>query len=99
MSRLLDLTASSAYDDDMVQLSIPLSDELRRYVDGRVAAEGFADPADFLRDLVQRDHDAHEEDVRRVRALYQEGLDSGVLEEEPEDILDEIIADIHGKHG
>ena len=99
MSGSLDGTVCGTYYTHMVQLSIPLSDELRRYVDGRVAAEGFADPGDYLRDLIQRDHDAHEEDVRRLRVLYQEGIASGVLDDEPEDILDEIIADIHRTHG
>lgn len=80
-------------------LNVALSPELQSYVDARVAQEGFSDPAEFLRDLVQRDQDAYEADVRRVQALIQEGIDSGIIDEEPEDILDEIIAGIHQRHG
>ncbi len=73
--------------------------DLQRYVDTRVAQEGFADPAEFLRDLVRRDQDEYEADVLRVRALIQEGIDSGVVDATPEDVLDEIIAGIHKRHG
>jgi antitoxin ParD1/3/4 len=83
----------------MTELNVALPDDLQRYVDARVAQEGFADPADFLRDLVRRDQDGYEADVRRVRALIQEGIDSGVVDAEPEDVLDEIIAGIHQRHG
>lgn len=78
---------------------VVLPDDLQRYVDDRAAEEGFADAAAFVRDLVERDRDAHEADVRRVRALIQEGIASGIVDAEPEDILDEIIADLHRPHG
>lgn len=73
--------------------------DLQRYIDDRVAAEGFADAAAFLRDLLERDRRRHEADVRRVRALIEEGIESGIVDAEPEDILDEIIADLHRSHG
>ncbi|MBY0520055.1 MAG: type II toxin-antitoxin system ParD family antitoxin [Sphingomonas sp.] len=78
---------------------VVLPADLQRYVDDRAAEEGFADGAAFLRDLVARDRDSYEADVRRVRALIQEGIDSGIVDAEPEDILDEIIADLHRAHG
>ena len=83
----------------MVQLSVPLPADLQRWVDSRVAAEGFADAADYVRQLVQRDQDEYEEDVRRVRALIDEGIASGIVDAEPEDILDEILAEIRTAHG
>ena len=83
----------------MTELNVALPAELQHYVEARVAQECFADSAAFLRDLVRRDHDGYEADVRRVRALIQEGIDSGVLEATAEDVLDEIIAGIHQRHG
>ena len=83
----------------MDHLHVSLSEGLQHYVDERVAAEGYADPADFVRDLVQRDQAAYETDVARVRALIDEGRASGIIDIEPEVILDEIIAGIHRHHG
>lgn len=83
----------------MSELNVDLPADLQRYVDARVEREGFANPADFLRDLVRRDQDDYEADVRRVRALIQEGIDSGVIEADARDVLDEVIADIHQRHG
>ena len=83
----------------MEHLRLSLTPDLQRYVDGRVSAEGYADPAEFVRDLVQRDQAAYEADVVRVQALIQEGRDSGIIEIEPEVILDEIIARLQRQHG
>lgn len=79
--------------------NLALPADLQRYVDDRVAEEGFVDMAAFVRDLVERDRDAHAADVRRVRALIEEGIASGIVDAEPEAILDDIIADLHRQHG
>lgn len=84
---------------NMASLSFSLPVELQRYVESRVAAGGFDDPAEFLLDLIERDRAAYQSDVQRVRALIQEGIDSGVVDAEAEDVLDEVIADIHARHG
>lgn len=83
----------------MADLSISLPTELQSYVESRVAIEGFSDPAAFLRDLVERDHAAYEADVARVRTMIQEGIDSGIVDAEIDEVLDEIIAGIHAEHG
>jgi Arc/MetJ-type ribon-helix-helix transcriptional regulator len=95
----LDGFLAGAYIIGMAHLNLSLPAELESYVDARVAAEGFANPADFVRDLVQRDQEEYQAEIRRVRALVQEGMDSGIVEAEPEDVLDEIIADLREKHG
>ena len=78
----------------MAQLNVSLTADLQRYVDGRVSDAGFADPADYLRALIERDQHSYRADVERVRLLVEEGIASGIVDCEPEDILDEIIADI-----
>ena len=83
----------------MSELSIQLPPNLQRWVELRVSAGRYADAEDYLRDLVRRDQEAVEEDVRRVRALVEEGLASGVVDREPEDILADIIAGIGRKDG
>ena len=87
------------YNGNMMQLNVALPADLQRHVDARVAAEGYTDPADFLRDLIQRDQDQYDADVQRVRELIREGRESGIVDAEPEDILDDIIAGIHRKDG
>lgn len=78
----------------MAQFNVSLPADLQRYVERRVSADGFTDPADYLRALVERDQHSYQSDVRRVRLLVEEGIASGIVDREPEDILDEIIADI-----
>jgi antitoxin ParD1/3/4 len=78
----------------MAQLNVSLPADLQRYVDGRVSDAGFADPADYLRALIERDQHSYEADVRHVRRLVEQGIASGIVDREPEDVLDEIIADI-----
>lgn len=98
-SGLLDGALGEDYIGNMADVSVPLSSDLQSYVESRAVAEGFSDSADFVRDLVERDQRAYQADVQRVQALINEGIDSGIVDAEPEDILDEIIAGIRSKHG
>lgn len=95
--RSLDAVGATDYNGNMKQ-EVVLPADLQRYVDHRAAEEGFADVSEFLRDLVARDREAHEADIRRVQALIDEGIASGIVDAEPEDVLDEIIADLHRPH-
>jgi antitoxin ParD1/3/4 len=66
---------------------------LQAWVDARIAEGRYADVAEYVRDLVRRDQEAIVEERNWVRAMIQEGLDSGVLDQDAEEILDEIIAE------
>ncbi len=83
----------------MSQLSLSVPSELQHWVDERVATGAYADVGEYLRQLIRRDQDEYEADVRRVRRLIDDGLASGVLDQEPEDVLDEIIAGIRRSDG
>jgi len=83
----------------MAQLNVSLSADLRDYLDTRASAEGYVDPSDFLRDLVQRDRQNYEADVGRVQALIDEGIASGVVDGEPEDHVRAIMAEIAEPRG
>jgi antitoxin ParD1/3/4 len=67
---------------------------LQAWVDARIAEGRYTDVADYVRDLVRRDQDLADDDTRWVRAMIDEGLASGVIEAEPEDVLREIMAEI-----
>lgn len=83
----------------MNQVSIALPSELEHGAQSRVAAGDHVDMADYVRDLLRRDRDDHAAEVRRVRALIDDGLASGTIDAEPEVVLHEIIAGIPAPHG
>lgn len=76
----------------MTYLSVSMPPALQDWVDTRLAEGGYANAAEYLRDLVRRDQEAAEYDRRWVRAKVEEGLASGVVDAEPEDVLKEIMA-------
>lgn len=65
---------------------------LKQWVETRVAQGRYASAADYVRDLVRRDQDNAEEDGRWLKAMIDEGLASGIIDIEPEDVIEEIIA-------
>ena len=76
----------------MSDLTVILPPALQSWVDARLAEGRYADAADYLRDLVRRDQDQAEEDTAWVRAAIAEGLASGVVDQEPDEVIEEIIA-------
>ena len=56
-------------------MSFALPEELRAYVDERVASGQYGNTSEYLRDLIRRDQ--QEQAVDRLRALVVEGLESG----------------------
>lgn len=49
----------------------------------------YSDATDYIRDLLRRDR----EDTSWLRARIEEGLASGIVDAEPEDVLDAIMAE------
>jgi antitoxin ParD1/3/4 len=78
----------------MTQLMISMPPALQSWVEAQIAAGRYTDAADYLRDLVRRDRESSEADAQWVRAMVQEGLASGVVDAEPEDVLKDIMARI-----
>lgn len=76
----------------MTQFSIDMPPALQRWMESRIAEGRFVDAADYLRDLVRRDQERTEDEAVWVREMIEEGLASGVLDAEPEDVLREIMA-------
>ena len=83
----------------MSHLNIDLAPDLQHWAEARASRAGYSSVSDYLTDLVRRDQMAIEEDIRRVRALVEEGLASGVVDREPEEIIEEIIAGIRQRNG
>ena len=77
----------------MNQLTISVPPELQSLIDARLAQGAYVDAGDYLRDLLRKD--ARVESERAwLRAMIEQGEASGVIEAEPEDVLEEIIAAI-----
>jgi antitoxin ParD1/3/4 len=83
----------------MEDLSVSLSTDLKDYVESRVAAEGFQSPAAYVEDLIRRDQSAYEVDRDHLRGLIEEGIASGVVDQDADQVLDEIIAELRAEHG
>lgn len=56
----------------MSTMNISLPDSMKRFVDQQVREGDYAGASDYVRALIRKD-----QDVAKLRALLQEGLDSG----------------------
>jgi antitoxin ParD1/3/4 len=77
----------------MTDLTISMPPTLQTWLDARLAERGYADAGEYLRDLVRRDLAEAATDRRWLKAMIDQGLASGVVDGEPEDVLNEIIAE------
>lgn len=78
----------------MAQLNISLPPLLKDWVETRIAQGRYSSASDYVRDLLRRDQEATEIENREwLRAMIQEGLDSGVAEGHPKQILRDIMAE------
>lgn len=82
---------ASAYLERMTELTISVPDALRHWVETRIAQGHYADAADYLRDLIRRDRNA--DDRLWLKATIDEGLALGLIDEDPRDIIRELIAE------
>ncbi|WP_231726181.1 MULTISPECIES: ribbon-helix-helix domain-containing protein [unclassified Sphingomonas] len=75
----------------MTDLTLSLPPALQSWINARVADGLYLDAADYLRDLVRRDQESADADTRWVRAMIEEGLASGIVDQDPRDIVRELI--------
>ena len=81
------------YKYSMTQLNVSIPPQLKNWVDSRVAEGRYSSASDFVRDLLRRDQDAEMDETAWLRSLIEEGLNSGRLNQRPEDVLREIMAE------
>ncbi|MDQ4420720.1 type II toxin-antitoxin system ParD family antitoxin [Sphingobium sp. DEHP117] len=77
----------------MSQLNVSIPPALKTWIDHRVTEGRYSSASDYIRDLVRRDQDSAKEETEWLRGLIAEGLASGVVDEEPEDVLRTIMAE------
>jgi antitoxin ParD1/3/4 len=77
----------------MAQLNLSIPPALKNWVDTRVSEGRYSSASDYMRDLVRRDQETTMTETEWLRGLVAEGLASGVIDKEPEDVLREIMAE------
>lgn len=76
----------------MPQVNLSLPPALKDWVDTKVAEGRYSSASDYMRDLVRRDLESAMTETEWLRGLVAEGLASGVVDEEPETVIESIIA-------
>ncbi len=76
----------------MPQVNLSLPPALKDWVDTKVAEGRYSSASDYMRDLVRRDLESAMTETEWLRGLVAEGLASGVVDEEPEAVIENIIA-------
>lgn len=75
----------------MPQVNLSLPPALKDWVDTKVAEGRYSSASDYMRDLVRRDLESAMTETEWLRELVAEGLASGVVDEEPEAVIENII--------
>jgi len=70
----------------MATMNVSLPDALKAVVETRVASGEYASASDYVRDLIRKDEEAKRK-WAEFDQLIQEGLDSGISERTPEEII------------
>lgn len=83
----------------MTEMTISVSPALKQWIDERVALGQYADAADYVRDLLQRDQEQAADEAEWLKELIDEGRASGRLNQNPKDVLREIMAEYPANRG
>jgi antitoxin ParD1/3/4 len=83
----------------MSQLNVSIPPALKSWIDARVAEGRYSSASDYVRDLVRRDQDSAPDETAWLKGLIEEGLASGVSDQGPGTIIENIIAKRRSKHG
>lgn len=82
----------------MTDLSFSFPPAMLSWLEQRVAQGDYVDVGDYLRDLVRREQEVASK-TEWLREQIAEGLASGIIDKEPEDVIEEIIAARRARHG
>lgn len=83
----------------MSQLNVSIPPALKSWIDARVAEGRYSSASDYVRDLVRRDLDSATDETEWIRGLIAESRDADMIEAEPEDVIDDIMAQYPAPRG
>jgi antitoxin ParD1/3/4 len=88
----------------MNDLTSFLPPELRRRMEQRIADAGYRDAEDYLRELVEYDlasidEPEDEEKIAWLREQIDIGRASGIIDKDPREVIEDIIAERRARRG
>jgi antitoxin ParD1/3/4 len=82
----------------MTDLSFSIPESMLHWLQQRAAAGEYTDVGDLLRALVRREQERTQR-IEWLREQIEEGHSSGIVDGEPEDLIEQIIAARKARHG
>ena len=76
-----------------------LDPEIEQWIESRIAECEFASVEEYLAALVRRDREEADEETKWLREQIDIGRASGIIDKEPEVVIEEIIARRHARGG
>jgi len=83
----------------MTDMTISVSPALKQWIDERVALGEYADAADYMLDLLRRDQEQAADEAGWLKEMIDEGRASGRLNQNPKDVLREIMTEYPANRG
>lgn len=70
----------------MASMNVSLPDPMKDWVEAQARTGRYSNASDYVRDLIRRDQE-RAQGLAELQRLITEGLDSGISERSPQDIL------------
>ncbi len=77
----------------MATMNISLPDQMKAWVEAQSADGRYSNSSDYVRDLIRREQ-IRAEKIASMQRLVDEGRASGVSDQSPRQIIDEIRAEL-----
>ena len=74
-----------------VRKTITVTDQQDQWIKTRIAAGGFTNDSEYIRDLIRRDQEQSAK-YRALEAAIREGIESGVSDRTVPDIMEDVEA-------
>jgi antitoxin ParD1/3/4 len=74
----------------MATMNVSLPDEMKSWAEAQAEDGRYGNVSDYVRDLIRRDRD-RVQSIAELRALIDEGLESGISDETMDEIFEEAM--------
>ena len=76
-----------------------LDPEIEQWIESRIAECEFASFEDYIAALVRRDREEADEETKWLREQIDVGRASGIIDKDPREVIEEIIAERRARRG
>lgn len=76
-----------------------LDPEIEQWIESRIAECEFASVEEYLAALVRRDREEADEETKWLREQIDIGRASGIIDKDPREVIEEIIAERRARRG